>query len=85
MKIFGRERETLLIKAVRAVRAKYMDGPGTEMIEIHLRTEGNYRLDLHVPQQLAPELIGQLTDAYEAINPPLHLRHNRQSSWDGAS
>lgn len=79
MKIFGKERESLRIKAARSCRALYMDGNGTEEIEIHLITDDGQRLDLQLPHRLAPALIGELTDAYEAINPPLSRRHNYQA------
>ena len=84
MKIFGRERASLSIKRSRAVRALYADGPGTEQIEVHLITEGGERLDLQFHHRDIPALIGQLTDAYEAINPPLARRSNYQASWEGA-
>lgn len=83
MKIFGRERASLKIKKVRAIRALYMDGPGTEEIEIHLLTDDNQRLDLQFSPKDIPNLIGQLTDAYEAINVPLSRRNNAAASWDG--
>lgn len=81
LKIFGKNRESLRIKMVRACRALYADGPGTEEIEIHLITEEGQRLDLQFHHRAIPELIGQLTDAYEAINPPLSRRRNWASTW----
>ena len=81
MKIFGRERASLVIAQVRAVRALYADGPGTEQIEIHLRTPDGQRLDLQLHHRAIPHLIGELTDAYEAINPPLSRRNNSAASW----
>ena len=85
MKIFGRQRQSLLIEKCRAVRAKYADGPGTEQIEVHLLTSEGHRLDLQFHHRDIPALIGQLTDAYEAINPPLSRRSNTSASWDGSS
>lgn len=82
MRIFGKERQSLKIKAIRAVRAMYADGPGTQEVEIHFITEDGQRLDLQIPFQLAPDLIGDLTNAYEAISPPLSARRNRAASWD---
>lgn len=83
MKIFGRERDSLKIKAVRAVRAKYAIQAGLEEVEVHLRTEEGHRLDLQFNIRDIPRLIGELTDAYEAVNPPLSRRHNAAASWDG--
>lgn len=83
MKIFGKKRESLRIKKSRACRALYADGPGTEEIEIHLITEEGERLDLQLHHRSVPELIGQLTDAYEAINPPLSRRNNPAATWAG--
>lgn len=83
MRIFGRERQSLRIKKVRAVRAVYADGEGTEEIEIHLITEEGQRLDLQLHHRLAPDLIGDLTDAYQAIVPPLGWRRNRDAEFGG--
>lgn len=83
MKIFGRERASLVISKVRAVRALYADGPGTEQIEVHLLTADGERLDLQFHHRSIPALIGELTDAYEAINPPLSRRNNMAAGWDG--
>ena len=84
MRIFGRDRQSLRIKKVRAARCKYMDGPGTEEVEVRLMTDGGEILDLQVPFQLIPKLIGELTDSYESIVPPLSRRQNWQAGWDGA-
>lgn len=84
MRIFGRKRETLRIKKAVACRALYMDGPGTQEINITLHTEDGERLDLQLPFLAAPALIGQLTDAYEAIVPPLSRRNNQAAGWDGS-
>lgn len=83
MKIFGRERQSLRIDKARACRALYADGPGTEEVEVHLITEEGQRLDLQFHHRSIPDLIGQLTDAYEAINPPLNRRVNPASGWSG--
>ncbi len=83
MKIFGKNKESLRIKKVRACRALYADGPGTEEIEVHLITADGERLDLQLHHRSVPELIGQLTDAYEAINPPLNRRNNPAAGWSG--
>lgn len=83
MRIFRKERESLVIAKVRAVRAVYATEAGTEQIEIHLMTPEGQRLDLQFNQRLIPTLIGELTDAYEAINPPLGRRNNAAASWDG--
>lgn len=81
--IFGKKRESLRIKKSKACRALYVDGHGTEEINILLITEEGHRLDLQIPHRMAPDLIGQLTDAYEAINPPLSRRNNQAAGWDG--
>lgn len=83
MKIFGKERQSLRITKSRACRALYADGAGTEEIEVHLITEDGDRLDLQFHHRSIPQLIGQLTDAYEAINPPLSRRNNQAAGWDG--
>lgn len=83
MKIFGKERDSLRVKRWRAFRAVFMDGNGTEEVHIQLLTDDNQRLALQVPMRQVPELIGQLTDAYEAINPPLSRRNNAAAGWDG--
>lgn len=81
MKIFGRNRDSLRIKKAQATRALFMDGNGTQEIEIRLRTEEGDELALQIPFLLAPVLIGQLTDAYEAIVPPLSRRNNPAAQW----
>ena len=83
MKLFGKNKECLRIKKVRAVRCLYADGPGTEEIEIHLITEDGERLDLQLHHRLAPDLVSDLTNAYEAINPPLSWRRNRDAEFGG--
>lgn len=83
MRIFGKERQSLTISKVRAARAVYATEAGTEQVEIHFITSDGHRLDLQFNQRLIPGLIGQLTDAYEAINPPLSRRHNAAAGWDG--
>lgn len=83
MKIFGRVRDSLRIKKVKASRALYMDGPGTQEIEISLLTDDGERLDLQFPYHLAPQLIHELTSAYEAINPPISRGFNPASGWAG--
>lgn len=83
MRIFGRERASLTISKSRAVRALYMDGPGTEQVEVHLLTDDGQRLDLQFRPNAIPDLISQLEGAYEAINPPLSRRRNAAAQWDG--
>jgi hypothetical protein len=85
MKLFGKNKETLRIKRVKVARALYADGPGTQEIEVRLMTEDGEILDLQFHHFLAPEFIGQMTDAYESIVPPLARRGNAQASWDGSS
>jgi hypothetical protein len=82
MRIFGKERQSLKVKAIRAVRAMYVNGDDTQEIEIHFITEDGERLDLQIPWRLAYNLVGDLKDAYEAINPPLSSRNNRSANWD---
>ena len=84
MKLFGKNKETLQVKRWRAVRAMFVIGDGHEEVEIQLITKDNEKLTLRVPQREVPQLIGELTDAYEAINPPLSRRRNGQAGWDGA-
>lgn len=71
MKIFGKERQSLRIRRAKAARALYMDGPGTEEVEITLLTENNELLTLQLPPQAVHQLVNELTDAYEAVCPPL--------------
>lgn len=82
--IFGKKRESLRIKKAKAARALYADGPGTEEIEVRLLTENGERLDLQFHHRAIPYLIGELTDAYESINPPLSRRHNYNAGWEGS-
>lgn len=81
MRIFGKERQSLRIKRMRACRALFMNGEGTEEIEIQLITDDGEKLDLQVPYRLAPGLIQQLTSAHEAISPP--VRSTRAADWLG--
>lgn len=81
MKIFGKNRESLRIKKAQAARAIFVNGEGTQEIEIRLITEEGDRLDLQIPFLMAPSLIGQMTDAYEAIVPPLSRRNNPAAQW----
>lgn len=73
MFIFGKKRESLRIKKVQAARAVFMDGNGTEEIEIRLRTDDGERLDLQLPYRLAPRLVQELMIAHDAISPPMRL------------
>lgn len=81
MKIFGRNRESLRIKKVRASRAVFINQDVQE-VEINLITEDGERLDLQLPSRLVPGLIQGLSIAYTAINPPLRSG-DWQSSWQG--
>jgi hypothetical protein len=82
MKIFGKRRESLKVKKVRAARAVYMDGPGTEEIEITFLTEGNELLTLRMRPHLTHVLIRELASAYEAVAPPLRT-NTEYAVWDG--
>lgn len=82
MRIFGRERETLKIKKVRACRAVYQLHQEHEEIEIELHTEDGEKLTLQLPFRLAPQLVQQLTIAHEAINPPMRTG-SRAADWAG--
>lgn len=84
MRIFGKERQSLRVKKVKAARALYALGEGYEEVEVTFVTEEGDRLTLQIPHRRVPALIGELTDAYEAINVPLHHRRNFQAGWDGA-
>jgi hypothetical protein len=84
MKLWGKNRETVLIKKARAVRAIYSGETGStqsQEVSIDLITEDGEKLELRVPPLVVKKLIGEMTDAYNAINPPLSYRHNYQSEW----
>lgn len=82
MRIFGKERQSLRVKNIRAARALYMDGPGTEEIEIEFVTDTGERLTLQMRPQLAHKLNLEVGSAYEAICPPL-IRGSNYATWDG--
>ena len=82
MRIFGKERQSLRVKAIRAVRAMYVNGDDTQEIEIHFITDDGERLDLQIPWRQVYSLVGDLQSAYEAISPPLSARQNRSANWD---
>lgn len=81
MKIFGKRRESLRIKKIRASRAVFVNQDVQE-VEIQFVTEDGERLDLQMPSRLAPALIQELTIAYQAINPPLRSG-SYESTWQG--
>lgn len=78
LKIFGRNRENLTIMKCQAVRAMYQHpgNPETFEVEVKLLTDNGERLDLRLPSRAVPQLIQELSNAYEAINPPL-----RRGNW----
>lgn len=82
MWIFGKERQSLRIRKACAARAKYMDGPGTEEVEVRLLTDDGHTLDLQLKPQAVHQLINDLATAYEAICPPI-TRGMGYARWEG--
>lgn len=86
MKIFGKERQSLRIKKVKASRAVFMNDQGTQEIEVTVLTEDGEKLTLQMPPQLAHVLVREVGAAYEAINPPIHQGWGQGAAqWDGMS
>lgn len=83
MKIFGRNKESLVIQRIRATRAVFVNEDVQE-VHIDFITNTGERLVLQLNPKMVPSLIGELTDSYEAINPPLSHRRNWTAGWDGA-
>lgn len=74
MRIFGKERQSLVVAGIRAARAIYKGINDQDSIEIEFITPDNDRLTLQIDPKMVPGLIGNLADAYEAISPPLRSR-----------
>jgi hypothetical protein len=83
MMIFGKKRDSLRIKRIRASRAVFVN---QDIQEVHIEfiTEDGERLTLQLASRMVPGLIGDLTDSYEAINPPLSRRSNGAAGWEGS-
>ncbi len=82
MKIFGKERENLRVKKIRASRAVIALHEEVVECTISMITEDDERLDLVIPDKWLPFLIQDLTMTYEAIHPPLRSG-SRQATWQG--
>lgn len=82
MMIFGRKRESLRIKKLKASRAVFVDRDIQE-VELSLITDDNERLDLQIPDRLIAPLIQQLTISYQAIHPPIHGSGSLRAGWEG--
>jgi len=78
---FFKGKEDTYVKKIRAVRAKYVD-PDHNEINIDFVNEAGAQLTLRLKPEQARTLINELSNAYEAINPPLR-RGNNYSDWQG--
>lgn len=76
MKLFGKERDSLVVAGIRAARAKYKLINDVDGVEVEFITTDGDRLTLQIEPKFIPGLIGNLADAYEAINPPLKGRRD---------
>lgn len=84
MRIFRRNTETLGIKRLRACKAIFQLEREVIEVQIDLETHDKERLQLQINPASLPDLIGELTDIYESINPPLNRRRNQNASWEGS-
>lgn len=82
MKLFGKERESLRIKKIRASRAVIDHIEEKVECNVRLLTEDGELLDLIIPDSILPYFIQDLSITYEAIHPPLRSG-NRQAQWNG--
>lgn len=82
MKLFGKQKEHLRIRDIKAARAVMVLHEETQECNVSMITEDGERLDLTLPDRVLPELIMDLCDVYESIHPPLR-RGSRQSTWMG--
>ena len=81
MRLFGRERDSLRVKKVRASRAVYQS-EDIQNVEIRLMTEEGQILDLILSSRSAATLHTELGTALEAIYPRLS-RGSGYATWDG--
>lgn len=82
MRIFRKERQSLRIDRIRAARALFMDGHGTEEIEVTFRTEEGDILTLQMKPHLAHRLVNEVSIAYQAICPPIR-QYDGAAQWLG--
>ena len=82
LKIFGKRRESLRIGGVKASRALFENHVGNQEVHIELVTEEGDILTLQIPPHHIPKLVMELSNAYEAINPPLR-RNMGPADWYG--
>lgn len=78
---FFKGKESTLVKKIRATRAVYL-GPDQEEVNVEFVNEEGEKLTLRINPKQVPGLIGDLSAAYEAINPPLR-RNSNYSDWQG--
>lgn len=80
---FFKGKESTKVRAIRAVRATYV-GPDHNEVHIEFLAEDKAlpKLSLELTPTQTRTLITELSNAYEAINPPLY-RGFGASSWDG--
>ena len=67
-KIF--ERHSVVVRKIRATRAMFVS-PDVQEVHVEFVTDENDRLVLQLAPRHAYTLIHELTNAYNAINPPL--------------
>lgn len=78
---FFKGKEDTMVKAIRAVRAKFID-PNTNEVHIDFVNEAGDKLQLRLTPDQARTLCQELGHAYEAINPPMN-RGQHYSQWQG--
>ena len=72
----------LRLKRIRAARAIFESDLGHQEIELTVLTDDGDKIVFQMPPQLAHRLVNEISNAYEAINPPLR-RGGEYAVWDG--
>ena len=70
MKLWGRNREVVKVQKAIASRVVF-HGIDHQEIELRLVTEDGEKLTLIIPPRIVHKLVGEISNAYEAVNPPL--------------
>lgn len=79
---FFKGKEATRVKKIRGVRAKYIN-PDHNEVNIDFVNEAGEQLTLQLTPDQARGLIGDMSAAYEAINPPLRRPGTNYSDWMG--
>jgi hypothetical protein len=80
---FFKGKESAKVRQIRASRIKYIDPDHSEVhIEFRAEDKSLPSLVLELTPTQTRALIGDLTAAYDAINPPLY-RGTHESTWQG--